>query len=600
VADGDRLLVLLGRVQRRIAAQTALQGALAGSLIALLALDLCLLLLRSSGGVPAGSWLAAVLAGGGLGAIVAVLRRPCSRGAAARRVDAATGKVKDDLVFLALHLRERAGSAFAQAAVRVGLQRMLETRLAQVAPWRRPRGLGALVGLGAVTAGLLLWPGPSSAGDQRSAEQSRATAAEAQALAAVRAELERLQRTAGQMGDPELLALAAEADRLLRGPPRPEQWHQLAQAAEAARAAAQGSAALATALAQVGEILAAVPQARSWGQALSQMEGRASEREARAAAEKVGQANQRERQALAEALAQAAEALRALQEEQKQKAAEQEAENERKRRLSGLSQQKPASAAQSEQQPSVSREQTERNLRRLERELQDSADACRRDPEACARSLGQAADSLGSEMARARSASERNELARALEEELSRQGQGQGGQGQGQRQGQEGRGRAVAEARASSAGGATRSLSAPAPGSGQGEEAAGGSREGGTGPESGSGAGVEAAQELAAGAGSAPGSGEGIGSGTGETGGEPATGSGAGRGEKREVPLPAGPGPSRAEVIEGSGRGGFSQPSYRRVYREYEAAIEESLDVSAVPPGRRRLVRRYFDLIRPR
>jgi hypothetical protein len=36
------------------------------------------------------------------------------------------------------------------------------------------------------------------------------------------------------------------------------------------------------------------------------------------------------------------------------------------------------------------------------------------------------------------------------------------------------------------------------------------------------------------------------------------------------------------------------------VWSDYEAASEEVLDATAVPPGRRYVVRRYFQLIRPR
>ena len=103
----------------------------------------------------------------------------------------------------------------------------------------------------------------------------------------------------------------------------------------------------------------------------------------------------------------------------------------------------------------------------------------------------------------------------------------------------------------------------------------------------------------------AAGGGAGVGAGQGEgAGGEGSRlgllAGGERTGEKREVRVPMGPGPSRAEVIEGGARRGFTEPGYRRVYRDYEAAIEETLDATAVPPGRRRLVRRYFDLIHPR
>jgi hypothetical protein len=61
-----------------------------------------------------------------------------------------------------------------------------------------------------------------------------------------------------------------------------------------------------------------------------------------------------------------------------------------------------------------------------------------------------------------------------------------------------------------------------------------------------------------------------------------------------------GAGPSRAEVIGSAAASGFASIGYRRVFDDYHAAVEEYLDATAVPPGRRYLVRRYFQLIRPR
>ena len=58
-------------------------------------------------------------------------------------------------------------------------------------------------------------------------------------------------------------------------------------------------------------------------------------------------------------------------------------------------------------------------------------------------------------------------------------------------------------------------------------------------------------------------------------------------------------GPSRAQVIQSAAQRGFARSPYQSVYTEYQAAVEESLDSGAVPPGRRYIVRRYFQLIRP-
>ena len=45
---------------------------------------------------------------------------------------------------------------------------------------------------------------------------------------------------------------------------------------------------------------------------------------------------------------------------------------------------------------------------------------------------------------------------------------------------------------------------------------------------------------------------------------------------------------------------GFASRGYARVFTDYAAAVEDALGATAVPEGKRYLVRRYFDLIRPR
>ena len=45
---------------------------------------------------------------------------------------------------------------------------------------------------------------------------------------------------------------------------------------------------------------------------------------------------------------------------------------------------------------------------------------------------------------------------------------------------------------------------------------------------------------------------------------------------------------------------GFAQHGYARVFADYQAAVEDAMATTAVPEGRRYVVRRYFDLIRPR
>ncbi len=87
-----------------------------------------------------------------------------------------------------------------------------------------------------------------------------------------------------------------------------------------------------------------------------------------------------------------------------------------------------------------------------------------------------------------------------------------------------------------------------------------------------------------------------------ESGGPPlgrATGPGN-RGQETEARVADGAGPNRAEVIGVAAGRGFAAPGYARVFADYQSAVEEALGSTAVPEGKRYLVRRYFDLIRPR
>jgi hypothetical protein len=72
------------------------------------------------------------------------------------------------------------------------------------------------------------------------------------------------------------------------------------------------------------------------------------------------------------------------------------------------------------------------------------------------------------------------------------------------------------------------------------------------------------------------------------------------RGHEAEARVTSGAGPNRAEVIGGAADRGFAQRDYARVFADYQAAVEDALATTAVPEGRRYVVRRYFDLIRPR
>ena len=53
-------------------------------------------------------------------------------------------------------------------------------------------------------------------------------------------------------------------------------------------------------------------------------------------------------------------------------------------------------------------------------------------------------------------------------------------------------------------------------------------------------------------------------------------------------------------MINGAATKGFVTRGYAQVFSDYEAAVEDALGATAVPEGKRYIVRRYFDLIRPR
>jgi hypothetical protein len=61
-----------------------------------------------------------------------------------------------------------------------------------------------------------------------------------------------------------------------------------------------------------------------------------------------------------------------------------------------------------------------------------------------------------------------------------------------------------------------------------------------------------------------------------------------------------GAGPSRSQTILGSAQKGFASTSYKRVYGDYTAVVEEVMSKEKVPPGYRFYIKRYFQLIKPR
>jgi len=139
------------------------------------------------------------------------------------------------------------------------------------------------------------------------------------------------------------------------------------------------------------------------------------------------------------------------------------------------------------------------------------------------------------------------------------EGQGQDGQGQGQDgQGQDGQGQGQ---------------------DGQGQDGQG--------------------QGQQAGSAGGPGLGDGMGDGSVDPLGEDETGMDA-RAKNVRVDADHGRGATRAEVIRDSSQQGFASQSYRRVYSDYRAFAQSAMDNESMPPGQRRRVKRYFQLIQPR
>jgi hypothetical protein len=61
-----------------------------------------------------------------------------------------------------------------------------------------------------------------------------------------------------------------------------------------------------------------------------------------------------------------------------------------------------------------------------------------------------------------------------------------------------------------------------------------------------------------------------------------------------------GKGESKSKVVFASAKKGFASRAYRKVHQDYRGVVEKTMHRQKIPAGKRRYVRRYFDLIRPR
>ena len=61
-----------------------------------------------------------------------------------------------------------------------------------------------------------------------------------------------------------------------------------------------------------------------------------------------------------------------------------------------------------------------------------------------------------------------------------------------------------------------------------------------------------------------------------------------------------GEGSAKSRVVFSAAKKGFTSQAWGAVHQDYSEVVEDALDAQSVPAGKRRYVRRYFDLIRPR
>jgi hypothetical protein len=625
VSESAELLRLLRRIRRRARGLAALEGAVAGAALGIGALALGAVAWRARGAhlpwrlaTPVG--LAAAAVGAALAAARAIPLDRC-----ARLLDAAIdrGGRAGDRVLSALSFAS-GGGPLARAAVADAVSRARAYAPAFVAPARRPRGLAALLGAAAALAVVGAWPARAP-GARRGDDRPAAAEAleprlrvDARSLDAERAEIIAAATAADEAGDVRLRALAREAratlDALTDGAlGRGEALDRLTALAARAREAADEAAAEQAALRAAGKALEPTASTRALGRALGADDPRGAERAlsdlaARAAATETARAE------IARALGAAAAGVGDAAGD-----ADASRPGEGRRRLD---RDDPAGGSAPSAGGGATAASSERRLEHLRRDLEGAAAGCRGSAEECANRLRDGGGELSRAAREAAETPARRRLESAVRQlrERLRRGELEGGASErrfgrvargdarsgerdaqgaerraGQREGAEGRESAEgAEGEAAGEGEGGDEIFSDAPG------------------DEGGGATGEAAASSGAGAGAMAGGARGAGDGE----GAPAGGSGAGReaggdplgrgsmsatrGHAREVSVRNGAGPTRSEVIEASARRGFAAREYVRVFGDYAPVVEESLASGAVPEGRRYVVRRYFQLIRPR
>ncbi|HET6284895.1 MAG TPA: hypothetical protein VFH73_28320 [Polyangia bacterium] len=641
MSESAQLLTILRRVRRRLRGLAALQGAVVGALAAGLVAAAAVGWWRWRGdaihpfvapgalAVPLGLIAAGVLA---------FALRSVSLARCARTLDRSTDA--HDRFLSALAFTTERQTAFTRAAIADAVALGRHVAPHTVAPLRRPRGL---VGLGAAVVAIVVAavvPVPSPARGNLAPTVARRTPEPPLRMAAADLEAERdearlAEKAAAALDDAGLRELAGAFADALRDltngtVPRGEALDRLAELQKRAEVLAAEAEELGHALDRTAATMKESAITRSVGDAMGAKDPAATGKAVSELAERSAAAADAERNALAETLSEAAGRVEGTATSATAPAGERRPgapQNQTSRQ--GQSQPNPdeqpqrrlarerSTSARLDERDAAAARSGERRLQRLRRELSEAAAACRDNPDSCRRKLRDSARELPRMENEASSQESRRRLSaavRQLRERLRRDPTGnrdvsrqraerqftRAARGKGTPGTSKGEGSSVEPGTVMTeqgdpgddvdievdSGGDEETVGATA---GDESAAAATTAEGGEGQGEGNNG-----QDQTPGA-----NGRGIGN---QAGGDPLgkRDTQTTRGREREAPVKSGAGPTRAQVIEAAAARGFARGGYQGVFQDYQAVVEESLDASAVPPGRRYVVRRYFQLIRPR
>ena len=592
MSEAEPLVAALRRIRRRLRFWAALEGAVAGGAAGLIALAVALAISRWRGVSPAGGArpLLLALAVVAAGALWRGLRRiPLER--CARVADLALDR--QDRVLSALALMP------ASTPMTAALLADAASRAAALAPGRavppRPTGLPrlALAGVAVVAAGLV--PVRSRAARPPAPPIVAAAALTPipdAVLAGERAQVRAAQEAARRLGDERIAELAADLDRTLRrlasGALDDGAALELLRALEAkAGDAARAADTERRAAEAAGKALAASEATRAAAEALTSTDEGAAERAraalAAAAAQHAGET--------ASALAAAARGVEGAM------AASEGTSNQPDNPQRRLNREQPAGAGQTPPAAGAAHA-NERHLEQLRRDLEETAAKCRAGDPSCAAQAERRANDLWRNQRRSHGAEPLRQLQRSVRQMRERVGRGE------MRDGDEARAQRSFERGANGQGEGEPGQPGREPGQeGDGEGQGQGEGEGQASAGDGEGSGSEGAAEIETVAIErsevASGGGEGAGSQPGSSSLGRDQSPTSGRSHDREARVANGAGPNRAEVIGVAAGRGFATRGYNKVFADYAAAVEDAMGATAVPDGKRYIVRRYFDLDPP-